>query len=219
MESNNLKKNFDVESYLFEITIDELKNRIIDIISSIEKIICCKVTSVIRSDEQKLMINNRYCYTSVEDHSNGIKYLKVKGLKNITLPCIFNNFSLENSHSSDIVIFFCDDFKIEGLICESRNKDILNKDINIIYQEFDHLLQLNYLQYEFINPVKNIHTGFIRKENTLSSFEDEAFFWKLFTHQITENKELIPEFYIPSAYDFNSVDFKNRMSVYDMISI
>lgn len=219
MEVNNLKKSFDVESYFFEITIDELKNRIIDIIASIEKIICCKVTSVIKSDEQKLMINNRFCYTSVEDHCNGLKQLKVKGLKNIILPCIFNNFTIENPHISEIMIFLCDDFKIEGLICESRNKDRLNNDINIIQQEFDHLLQLNYLQYEFINPVKNIHTGFIRKENTLSSFEDESFFWKLFTHQITENNELIPEFYIPSAYDFNSVDFKNRMTVYHMLCI
>jgi hypothetical protein len=217
--ANNVKKCIDSESYLFDITIDELKNRIIDAITAIEKVICGSVTSVITCDEKSLIINNRYFYHFVEHHCNGREYFKIKGLKNITLPCIFNNFTLKNPHLSHITIFFDDDFKIESLICESRNKDRLNNDVKIIFQGFNHLLQLNWLEYKFINVLTNIHTGFIRKDNALSSFEDESFFWKLFTHQIAENNELIPEFYVPSAYDFNSDDFKNRMTVYDMLCI
>lgn len=57
------------------------------------------------------------------------------------------------------------------------------------------------------------------KENgRLGSLSDESLLFKIYLHQHKEEiKELLPECFIPSAYDFNSVDFKDRLKLFDMV--
>lgn len=59
----------------------------------------------------------------------------------------------------------------------------------------------------------------IDKENgRLCSLSDESLLFKFYLHQNKEEvKEMLPECFVPSAYDFNSVDFKDRLKLFDMV--
>lgn len=58
----------------------------------------------------------------------------------------------------------------------------------------------------------------LKKAPLLSALSDEALLFKLYLSKNEETKELLPEYHIPSAYDFSSQDFTDRLSVFSMLT-
>jgi hypothetical protein len=59
----------------------------------------------------------------------------------------------------------------------------------------------------------------IKKGKLVLPLADEVLLFKLYCTRGDDVKQLLPEYYIPSAYDFNSVEFADRLKVYSMLTL
>jgi predicted DNA-binding protein YlxM (UPF0122 family) len=108
---------------------------------------------------------------------------------------------------------FNSDFELSSVIISSRNFSMLKptSSANRLDLVFDDNFKLKEISRTFQNEVILKKT-----ESNLSSYEEELKLFQISESNINNFIDYLPEFYIPAAYDFNSIDFKDRMSVYDM---
>jgi len=217
----SISKRIFVENISENLKIDEakkiIKTKFFESIYSIEKKISAKIDITINEEEENLVLNNRYSFKFSRPPFYDNKTVTFEGRKTIEFPCKFSHFNLSNPHISLIIIIFDDDLNIEKFWCELRSKDRVTFDQEQITQEFNHLLELIRFEYCYRNLSKDIEIGFIKKENCISSFEDELLFWYLHCNPSEINKELIPEYYDHSAYNFYSQSFSDRLQLLKML--
>lgn len=225
--TDSISKNIFLNHVPPELRIGEakkmIKAKLLESINSIEKAIAAKVTLLITDDADRFIIHNHtssYFFRFVEDSFNSNPIIKFEASKTIQLSCKFTHFYLENAHASLITITFDNDLNIEKVECviRSRNQHQVTYEQKVLIQAFNHLLELVSFRYTYRNLKTLIESGFSKNGGCVSSFEDEVLFWKLYCNPSEANKELLPEYYEPSAYDFRSQAFNDRLKLFEMLT-
>lgn len=121
-------------------------------------------------------------------------------------------FSIPNAIQSLFIVSFDHAFNIKSIRFSSLKK--LQHGISRITVLFDNSFELSNIEYYSTSG-----NSFTKKHNNLLSFDEEALLFKLLTNNDEEIKKLLPESHIPSAYNFYSAEFKNRLSVYEMMTV
>lgn len=217
---------------------EELKRKIYSSISEVEKELSVSFNYSITDSEDSVTIIDHYKeipktfqhqpsffnppaepiykYKMSRYQHHGKKTFKFEGNKKIKLQAKSFGFDIPQSNSSCFYIIFDDYFNIECVEFESSSKDMGKFSITKIKLKFDQNMTLSHYEYSYDRLRERLKLNIKKEKNRLMGINDEIILWKLMQNQSDDVKELIPEYYIPSAYDFNSIDFKDRMSVYDM---
>ena len=82
---------------------------------------------------------------------------------------------------------------------------------------FDNNFELLEITSQILGINAKTNYSIIKKGEQLCSLEDESNFFKYCLYSQTDIINLLPECYLPSAYDFNSVEFQDRLKLFDMI--
>lgn len=108
---------------------------------------------------------------------------------------------------------FNSEFELVALTISSRNFSMLKPKSSA--NRLDLVFDSDFKLKEISRTVQN-EVILKKTESNLSSYEEELKLFQISESDINNFIDYMPEFYIPAAYDFNSIDFKDRMSVYDM---
>jgi len=126
-------------------------------------------------------------------------------------------FVLPNSHKTIFFITFNDDFDIKE--AQFRTSFLTKKgNITGLKIFFDKSLELNLIENSYIPSGGGKNSYSLKTSEMMCPFSDEVILFRLSYNTSEEVQELLPEFYIPSAYNFQSEDFKNRLAVYEMMT-
>lgn len=82
---------------------------------------------------------------------------------------------------------------------------------------FDNDLELTEIASQTLGVSVATKYSFIKKGEQLCSLKEESEFFKYYLYSRTDIINVLPECHLPSAYDFNSVDFQDRLKLFDMI--
>jgi len=110
----------------------------------------------------------------------------------ISFDCYFNILKVE--------------FKLASIIRKTKIELIFGPTLECISIYFNPDYNADYCEHSWL-----------KLSNTLCSLEDELLFFELRTVTDESVKSLLPECYIPSAYDFTSADFIDRLKVFEML--
>jgi hypothetical protein len=121
-------------------------------------------------------------------------------------------FSIPNAIKSFFIVSFDYDFNITSIRFSSLKR--LQSGIARITVLFDNDFELNDIDYYSTN-----NSSFNKKGDSLLSFHEESLLFSLLNNDSEEIKNLLPEYYIPSAYDFNTEEFADRLKVYSMLTL
>lgn len=120
--------------------------------------------------------------------------------------------ALPNALQSFFIIIFNDNFDIISIKFTSYKK--LPFGLSKIIVLFDDQLELDNIEYYSTSG-----NSFNKSKCLLNSFTDEVLLFILFNNTTDVVKELLPEYHIPSAYDFSSQDFADRLNVFSMLTL
>jgi hypothetical protein len=93
--------------------------------------------------------------------------------------------------------------------------------VKLIYDSKFKLLFFDVDERFYDTQTKRMSTNSMKKDSQLlCSEEDELFLLNMqFNKDNTMLKEVMPEWHIPSAYDFNSYDYVSRLGMVDMLLV
>ena len=148
---------------------------------------------------------------------HGKKIFRFEGDKTIKLRSQAFIFDIPQSNSAIFYINFDAFFNIESVLFESNSKDMGKFSFTKIKLNFDKNLTLIDYDYSYVELRNKIDISIKKDLNKLMSFDDEVILWQLFNHQSDEVKYLIPEYHIPSAYNFKHPEFIDRLNVLSML--
>ena len=105
--------------------------------------------------------------------------------------------------------------------CRIANDQLEQSLITITYNPSFQLINLDLNKNYYNNQTKKFYQSVLKKDfRSLCINEDEFLLLNiLFNRDNTMLKEVIPEMYIPSAYDFNSYDYVSRLGMVDMLLV
>lgn len=144
-------------------------------------------------------------------------WLTTKGIQEMNFRCSGFPLTLQGGDRSKLSISFNKYFDIEFVhfTCMAKKVSHYEK-IDVM---FDKNIELEYISFNSDYPKTDTEVFKSRKENTLLSFDDEIILFQLLQNANLEVKELIPEYYIPAAYDFSSSNFVDRLKVFSMLTL
>lgn len=150
---------------------------------------------------------------------HGQKVFKFEGDKKIKLRAKSFPFDLPQSNSSLFYLTFDDYFNVVAVEFVSSTKDMGKFSITKISLQFNQQLKLTHYEYTHERLRDRFELIIKKPAARLMSLEDEIILWKLFSTPSDEIKELIPEYYIPSAYNLDTQEFLDRLQVYSMLTL
>lgn len=225
--SNSVRK--EIEINLKQNTLKDQKSKIVDhAIKVIEKFNLSPMLSAHLSFS--LVDNNTYfddCFSLVIEN-----YSDTKGIvgnaelmfKNIGNPLNFKlGYNQEAKKPDHIKINFDEDQNIKNIVFFFHFNVRNNRfDTTEIHFTFDSAFKLVDYKYEsiFFNPSTRslFRNEILKDEKTSLDLENEVFFINMkLNKQNDVLTDLLPELFIPSAYDFNSLDFQSRFEMIDMV--
>lgn len=108
-------------------------------------------------------------------------------------------------------------FQTESFYFLTNEKTKTNYQLVTLFKFDINLVPINIHSYEVTNDDDNFR--FYRTKENMMSFEDELLLIEFlkYRHNLSVI-EIVPEFFIPSAYDFNSEDFTQRISLARMVN-
>lgn len=111
------------------------------------------------------------------------------------------------------------DFTLQSLkyVASFKDKNGNEGAIELLFNNEFVLVGLSVKVYR-INSRDDYLINITKKRDMLSSFDDEVFLLQVELNKNDTIEALLPEFYTPSAYDFNSVEFIDRLEVYRMLT-
>lgn len=140
-----------------------------------------------------------------------------------TKPLIFecSPFALSpvNTKQSILSFYIDNEFNILSLEIQASSIHISGFNINGFHRvslKFDNSFCLNRLSYTSSDPVTKIIHKVTKEKQLLSSLKDEILLYKIYQNKDEDMIDLLPEFYIPSAYGFNSAELLARLEVFSM---
>jgi len=143
---------------------------------------------------------------------------KINPCNLLKFNCAGFPFVLPNSHKTIFFIRFNDDFDIEQ--AQFRTSFLTKKgNITGLKIFFDKSLELGLIENSYIPSGGGKSSYSLKTSELMCPFSDEVILFRLSYNTNEDVKELLPEYYIPSAYDFNSVEFADRLKVYSMLTL
>lgn len=192
------------------------KHKIFAEVQKVELALFAQIPISIVDTAEGIIINGQYNYKLLLYPYHGKKFFKYIGNMEIRLFCKSFPFSFNSNVEDSFIFKFDDHFNIEKITYSTMSQLSL---VQQLILTFDKNLKLKNFDYKSIDRFTKTVNEKIKDENTLSSFEDEIFFLQLKRFKSSDIKELMPEFYIPSAYNFHSEDFKDRLNIYEMMML
>lgn len=191
--------------------LDAVKNKVFENIFKIEKTLGMKIESTYELSENKFTLKG-----ITEKGFTNETWIKLDNRQIvIEFKCSMFPFSL--SSSSKITVCFDFYFNIIYVQFQSSKKDM--RDIQIINLMFNKDLVLESMEFKSLNKRHDAPFIGVKKSNCLSSLKDEILYFNLYISKDEEIKELLPEFFVPSAYDFTTQDFSDRLNVLSMLIV
>lgn len=135
----------------------------------------------------------------------------------ISMPSLFFNLFKKYNSENSCSIRFTDDGHIKDIEFKAGIKSNENKIITLTY---DQDFKLNRVSRAHV--VKNIKTPknvIVNIKSYVGNEVDEFYFLELFLKGAGNLVAELPEFSIPSAYDFNSETFKHRLTIAEMLLV
>lgn len=126
-------------------------------------------------------------------------------------------FTLPQSSISIFIIIFNDDFSIKK--AQFRTAFVNNGDFVWLKMDFNNLLMLEHIENTCLPMIGDKNIVVIKSSDMLCPFDEEVVLFKLAQNTNEDIKNLLPEYWIPSAYDFNSVEITDRLKVYSMLTL
>jgi hypothetical protein len=170
--------------------------------------------------QPKWMIPNDdkvYNYKMTRYQQHGQKVFKFEGDKTIKLRAKSFAFDLPQSNSSIFYLTFDDYFNVVSVVFVSSTKDMGKFSIKKISLQFNQQLKLTHYEYKHESLRERFERTIKKTSDRLMSLDDEIILWQLFSNRSDDIKELIPEYYIPSAYNFKTQEFSDRLNVLSML--
>jgi len=225
--SNSVRKEIEINQQ--QNTLKNQKSKIVDnAIKVIEKFnLSPKLSSHLSfslvdnntyfDDSFSLLINN---YTD----TNGIGGDSELMFKNIENPLNFKlGYNQEAKKPAHIKINFDEEQNIKNIVFffhfNVRNNRFDTTEIHFTFDSAFKLVDYKYNSIVFNPSTRSLFRNEILKdEKTSLDLEDEVFFINMkLNKQNDVLTDLLPELFIPSAYDFNSLDFQSRFEMIDMV--
>jgi len=133
----------------------------------------------------------------------------------IEFRCSQFPFILPQPSKSVLTVVFDRYFNINYVEFKSMAKDCTGyTKIELVFNKDLALESIKFKPSTYRSDVSLIET---KKGNLISPLADEVVVFQLYLNQNDEIKQLLPEYYIPSAYDFTTQDFSDRLSVFSML--
>lgn len=218
IESYNCLDDFDTS---LQRKKDVIRIGITDSIKTIENHFGIELEKTITEDESSVVIKGMNKYGTSNKYTFTVsKWFDSELIFNeISFSCA-SSLMISNGVKNIFTLTLNKDLTLQSLdyMASFKDKDGNMGSINLLFNNEFVLIDLSVRVCQ-INSRREYLIDITKKRNMLSSFEDEVFLLQAALNKNASIQELLPEFYTPSAYDFNSVDFKNRMSVYDMFCL
>lgn len=135
-----------------------------------------------------------------------------------TKPLVFecSPFALSpvNTKQSILSFYIDNEFNILSLCIQSSS--IHSNGFHRASLNFDNSFCLDSLSYNLSDSVTKMIHEVTKEKQKLNSLKDEILLYKLYQNKDEDMIDLLPEFYIPSAYDFNSAELVARLEVFSM---
>lgn len=166
--------------------------------------------------------NEVYTYRLSRYQHHGKKVFKFEGNKKIKLRAQSFAFDLPQSKNLFFYLTFDDYFNIESVEFVSSTKNIGKFSItklSLHFLQFNNQFILTYYEYDHERIRDRFKLNIKKYRDRLMSLDDEIILWKLFSNTSDDVKEIIPEYYIPSAYNFKSQEFADRLKVLYMLTL
>lgn len=195
---------------------DSLKSKIFDSLSLIENKFGIKFDLKINDHGKEIVFNGYKSNTLKAYQKHGDIVFKSSCDDNEFILNAYDfQFSIPNAIQSLFIVSFDDAFNIKSVRFSSFSTfQKIQNGISRITVLFDNFFELSNIEY-----YSTIGHSFTKKHDNLLSFDEDALLFKLLTNNDEEIKTLLPESHIPSAYNFHSVEFKNRLSIYEMMTL
>lgn len=190
-----------------------VQSKILESLSLIENKFGIKFDFKIKDNGKTIVFSSHQNYTlkAYQTHGKIVFTPSCEDNEFILNACNFQ-FSIPHATKSLFIVSFDDDFDISSIRFSSLKT--LQKGISRITVLFNDNFELSNIEYHSTHG-----ESFKKNHNNLLSFDEEALLFKLLTNNNEDIKDLLPEYYIPSAYNFHSVEFKDRLNVYNMMTV
>lgn len=162
-------------------------------------------------------VDEIYNYKLSRYQHHGQKVFKFEGNKKIKLRSDSFAFALPQSKASFFELSFDDYFNVISLEFASSTKDMGKFSITNLKLQFNKQLMLINYEYTYDRIRDRFNLTIKKDSNRLMSLDDEVVLWQLFNNQSDEIKDLVPEYHIPSAYDFKSSEYLDRLNIFSML--
>lgn len=193
--------------------IEAVKDKIYANLSKIETVLKLKIENTYSLTANQLTIHAVYD-TILTDFSYDVP-IKNKST-GIGFRCSQFPFIFPQPSKSVLTVVFDRYFNINYVQFKSMAKD--GADYTTIDLVFNKDLALESIQFKPSTYRCDVSLIEMKKGNLVLPLADEVLLFKLYCTRGDEVKQLLPEYYIPSAYDFNTEDFLDRLSVFSMLT-
>lgn len=198
---------------------DVIRKGITDSINLIENHFGIVIEKTIIEDESSLIVKGITNYGSDQEYKFTVsKWFDSELVFNTLSFSCSSSLMISNGVRNIFTLSLNRDFTLQSLKYMSSFKDKSgnNGSIELFFNNEFVLVDLSVKVYRINRDDYLI--DITKKRNTLSSFEDEVFLLQVELNKNDEIEALLPEFYTPSAYDFNSEEFIDRLKVYSMLT-
>jgi hypothetical protein len=192
--------------------LEAVKNKFLDNIFKIETTLGMRITSTYELSEHQFTLKG-----ITERFITDETWIKKDANRILSTEFRCSMFPFMLSSSSKVIVGFDEYFNIGYVQFQSSKKELSN--IQIINLIFDKNLDLESIEFKSLDKHPVLLGRGLIKSNCLSTLADEAFYFGIRMAKDEEIKELLPEFFVPSAYDFTTQDFSDRLNVLSMLIV
>jgi hypothetical protein len=210
------------------VTEDSRNHSVLDDYASIISDLHSNLLSVIDNVNRKFNIHfnldievksNTIIIKGIEEYSFPIyKWFQhgvASHIPTIKLHC--ENFPFYPYHFNNATFSLVVDENFKLVSVHFKSRVLIDNILSHFVLKFNEHLDLTEILAQTLGVRVSTRYSITKEGEQLCSLEDESEFFKYYLYSRIDIINLLPECYMPSAYDFNSVDFQDRLKLFDMI--
>jgi hypothetical protein len=191
--------------------LEAVKDKFCENLAKIENLLNLNIESTYT------LIDDKFTIHAVHDTTlTPFTYDCLNQTTDIGFRCSQFSFILPEPSKSVLNVVFDRCFNINYVEFKSMAKD--GSGFSKIELVFNKYLALESIKFQPSTYRADVSLIEMKKGNLVLPLADEVLLFKLYCTRGDEVKQLLPEYYIPSAYDFNTEDFLDRLSVFSMLT-
>lgn len=199
---------------------DVIRKGITDSISIMENHFGITLEKTITEDESSIIFKGITSYGTRQEYIFTVsKWFDSELVFNTLSFGCASSLMISNGVKNIFTLSLNKDFTLQSLkyVASFKDKNGNEGAIELLFNNEFVLVGLSVKVYR-INSRDDYLINITKKRDMLSSFDDEVFLLQVELNKNDTIEALLPEFYTPSAYDFNSVEFIDRLEVYRMLT-